>query len=72
MIEIITAMCILPVNITSTYRDAIVTQCEVMDSSDEYWTVNCYNTLKEGGYNMKLNPGFAAYKLHNHDCLVVK
>jgi hypothetical protein len=70
MIEILTVMCIISVNLTNTDTSMIVTQGNAINTDGDYWTVDFYESLSEGGYNMDLNTG--AQTVNSNECNIVK
>ena len=68
MIEVITVMCIIPVHISLDYVDTIVTQGRVIESDSDHWKIDFYDSLKAGGYDMKLNTGVKT--LNSNNCIL--
>lgn len=70
MIDILVVMCIISVNLSNTETSTIVTQGKAINTAGDYWTVDFYRSLSEGGYNMDLNNG--VHTVNSNDCNIVK
>ncbi len=70
MLDLVFVMCIIAVNLDSQNTETIVTQGRIINSDNQFWTVDFFRSLSEGNYDMSLNTGVKSVDSNN--CLKVE